>query len=129
MLRKIALLITLLILCSPYTVSKAQSPQPQVSQVEIAQVDNSAYPDVTLYLRVLDDRGDRVGGLNQGDFNLTVYGKPVEIINFTSFNTDAIHTILVIDKSSSMDVENKLKDAKSSANTFIDLMEHKTKLR
>lgn len=36
-----------------------------VTSIEIAQVDNSNYPDVTIYLRALDAAGQRVDGLTR----------------------------------------------------------------
>jgi len=95
--------------------------QTAVSTIEIAQVDNANYPEVTLYLRILDKNGDRVPNLSQEQFSVTEDGTEVEVIGFNPVNWEPILTVLVIDISGSMEGE-KLSGAKAAAGTFIDLM-------
>ncbi|MFB0535138.1 MAG: VWA domain-containing protein [Anaerolineae bacterium] len=90
--------------------------------VEIAQIDNSNYPEVTLYVSVTDEAGEIVGGLAQENFTVTEDGKKVDIVAFTAGVRNPISTILVIDRSESMAYENKLEGAKEAAIVFVDLM-------
>jgi VWFA-related protein len=101
----------------------AQTPMPPpVALVEIAQVNNSAYPEVTLYVRVTDANGARVNGLIQENFVVTEDGVAVPLVGFSGVNTQPILTLLVLDKSNSMGVEDKLEGAKQASLTFVDLM-------
>jgi VWFA-related protein len=105
-------------LCFPFNESLAQT---GISTIEIAQVDNANYPEVTLYLRILDENGDRVPNLTQEQFSVTEDGTGVEVVEFNPVNWQPILTVLVIDISGSMEGE-KLSGAKAAASTFIDLM-------
>jgi len=83
----------------------AQTPTPPPpAKVEIAQLDNSRYPDVTLYVRVLDQAGQHVNGLTRDNFVITEDDASVVVSNFKGQNTFPIVTLLVIDKSNSMKV-------------------------
>lgn len=89
---------------------------------ELAQIDTSKYPDITLYVSVRDKDGQIVGGLPEEAFKITEDGTPVDIIAFSAGIQSAISTVLTIDRSGSMDVENKMAGAKSAATTFVELM-------
>lgn len=91
-------------------------------QAEIAQVNTSKYPEITLYVNVTDDAGRIVEGLAQGDFTVTEDGVPVEITAFSAGIRTSISTVLTIDRSSSMGTEGKLEGAKTAAATFVDMM-------
>lgn len=101
---------------------RAQSPVDEVASVEISQVDNSAYPQVTVYVRVLDASGARVEGLVEENFMVNEDGKAVDIIAFSGVNYEPIRTLLLIDKSGSMEAEGKMAGAKTAAYTFIEQM-------
>lgn len=116
-----AAVLTLLLLLGTDP-GQAQTPLPGMVQVEVVQVDNSVYPQVTVYVRVTDAYGDRVNDLTKDNFMITEGGTKVEIIGFSGINPEPIRTVLVLDKSGSMDYENKLTSAKEAALTFIDLM-------
>jgi VWFA-related protein len=125
--------ITLLITTTPSPVvspTAAATPSISVSTVktvEVSQVDNSQYPEVTVYARVLDAAGSKVNGLAQSQFSLTEDGKPVDLIGFSSVNETAITTLLVIDHSGSMSSGNKMSGAKNAALTFVGLMRSQDK--
>jgi len=89
---------------------------------ELAQIDTSKYPDITLYVSVRDKDGQIAEGLRQEDFTITEDGAPVDIIAFSAGIRSAIATVLTIDRSNSMGVENKMAGARSAATTFVDLM-------
>jgi len=91
-------------------------------RAEIAQVNTARYPEVTLYVSVVDHTGQIVEGLEQDDFRITEDGVPVKIIAFSAGSRTAIATVLTIDRSGSMSVEGKLEGAKEAAETFADLM-------
>jgi VWFA-related protein len=103
-------------------VAQPQTTPDGVATVEIAQVDNSAYPNVTLYIRVLNEKGERIPNLEQDQFNVSEDGVPVEIIDFSAFNLSPIVTFLVVDISSSMLEEGKIEGAKQAALKFIELI-------
>jgi Ca-activated chloride channel homolog len=91
-------------------------------KVQVTQVDNSRYPEVTIYVSVTDASGQVVSGLQQTDFKITEDGIPVAITGFRGGDQVALATVLVIDRSGSMDDESKLIGAKQAAATFVDLM-------
>lgn len=95
---------------------------PEVATVEISQVDNSAYPEVTLYVRILDAAGNRVPNLTQDQFRVTEDGQTVELTAYSSVNQEAITTFLLIDVSGSMDEDEKIQGAKEAALTLVAQM-------
>lgn len=90
--------------------------------VELAQIDTSKYPDITLYVSVRDRDGQIVEGLREEDFQVTEDGVSVDIIAFSAGIRSAIATVLTIDRSTSMGAENKMAGAKSAAIIFVELM-------
>ena len=93
-----------------------------ISTIEVAQVDNSKYPEVTLYVRILDTNGNKVNNLTQDQFSIIEDGKPVEVVGFSSSNSLSISTIMLIDVSSSMGNYGKIEGAKEAAVAFVELM-------
>ncbi len=114
---RIVLVLYLLALAIP-PVARATGDPPRV---QVTQVDNSKYPDVTVYVSVTDAAGQAITGLKQGEFSLTEDSVPVRIVDFRGGGQIAISTVLVIDVSSSMEGE-KINGAKQAALTFVDLM-------
>ena len=88
----------------------------------VTQVDTAHYPDVTLYVSVTDPNGNPAGGLAARDFAITEDGQPVTISNFTGGGANAVSTALVIDRSGSMEDEDKLDGAKAAARAFVEQM-------
>lgn len=117
----IAVTLTLLMLLGALR-GQAQTPVPENITVEIAQVDNSAYPNVTLYIRVFDVDNQLVQNLTQDQFEVTEDGKKIDIIGFSSVNLSTITTLLLIDISSSMDEDGKIGGAKEAALTLVNMM-------
>src|SRR3712207_469822 len=101
MRRLLLALAALLLSAAP---ASAQSPQ---RAAHITQVDTSGYPDVTLYISVTDSAGRPVAGLTQQDFTITEDGQPVTISSFGGSGSGPIHTVLLIDRSGSMEEAGK----------------------
>jgi len=116
-LRHIILTLCALALMLPSAVRAAGGPQ-----VRVTQVDNSKYPNVTVYVSVKDAVGQAITGLKQNEFSLTEDGTPVQIVDFRGGELVAISTVLVIDCSNSMNMDGKLDGAKQAALTFVDLL-------
>jgi VWFA-related protein len=92
------------------------------SGTRIAQIDSSAYPEITLYVAVEDADGAAHGGLSSDDFTVTEDGVPVEIAAFGGGGSANINTALVVDVSGSMGEERKLAGAQAAAQSFVDMM-------
>jgi VWFA-related protein len=115
-MRRTLLLLALLLL----TALPAQAQTPPGARV--AQVDTSAYPTVKLYVSVTDAAGKPVPGLAARDFAITEDGQPVTIDSFVGGGAGAISTVLVIDRSGSMDESDKIEGARAAAQAFIQQM-------
>lgn len=88
----------------------------------IMYVDESNFPDVTVYLAVNDAAGQPILGLEQTEFTLREDGKPVDIITFVGAGGGATSTVLVIDQSGSMGDEDKMGGAIRAAQGYIDYL-------
>lgn len=120
MCRRMLLLLclgSLVLLAGLPGTAAAQSP----AAVRVTQVDTSNYPEVTLYVAVLDAAGQPRAGLSQYDFALTEDGTPVDIMAFNG-GGGQINTALVIDQSGSMREVGKLQGAQEAARTFVAQM-------
>jgi Ca-activated chloride channel family protein len=115
-------LVLLLVALLPIFRSSPVSPAPGQGPARVTQVDASHYPDITLYVGVTDADGRPVGGLAARDFGVTEDGQPVEISGFSGAGAGPVSTVLVIDRSGSMDEEDKLEGAKDAARSFVDHM-------
>jgi Ca-activated chloride channel homolog len=114
-MRRLSLILILLLLTA--LPAHAQSSP----GARVAQVDTSAYPIVKLYVSVTDPSGNPVPGLTARDFAITEDGQPVTIGDFAG-GTGAINTVLVIDRSGSMDESDKMDGAKAAARAFVRQM-------
>ena len=94
----------------------------------LSQVDNSAFPKVTIYARITDSSGndyEDVSNLNfsiqEFDNNNNTYTGSIETVAKLVAG-DAMNINLVMDESGSMSSSNKLTNARTAANAFIDEM-------
>jgi Ca-activated chloride channel homolog len=116
MRRTLLLLALLLLVALP---AQAQTPP----GARVAQVDTSAYPIVKLYVSVTDAAGQPRPGLAARDFAITEDGQPVTIDSFVGGGSGgANHTVLVIDRSGSMDEAGKIEGAREAAQAFVRQM-------
>ncbi len=80
------------------------APWPQVAgRVLVGQVDTTAFPRLTLYVSVLDDRGFPVLGLQRADFSVTEEGQEVDLVDFSGLDQRRpVDVVFVFDSTSSM---------------------------
>jgi Ca-activated chloride channel family protein len=114
------LLAVLLIVVSALVAPRA-APADQ-GLARIAQVDASAYPEITLYLSATDESGAPRTDLGRDDFVITEDGQPVTIADFGAAGAGSVTTALVIDRSGSMDEDDKIDGAREAAAAFVELM-------
>lgn len=113
-----------------------QEETPQVYQGErkpvnlnIRQVDNSNFPEVTFYSSVVDENNNVIDNLTQSDFKvqeIDINGNVKDVsVNevYRVINSDTISVNLVLDASGSMSSDNKMQQAKNAANALISQME------
>lgn len=112
------LLLLLLIGLIPVLPAHAQAPP----AARITQMDTSNYPEITLYLQVTDAAGKPVNGLDSSDFAIQEDGQAVTIADFAGGGASQIKTVLVIDRSGSMDEANKIEGAREAARAFVAQM-------
>ena len=116
----IALVFVLLV--RPLGLPGGGAAQPTASNVQVAQVDTSHYPQVTLYVRVDDGSGNPRPGLLQKDFALTEDGQPVDISGFGGSGASEVSTLLMIDTSGSMNYSDKMEGAQDAARSYVEQM-------
>lgn len=85
----------------------------------VTQVDTSQYPKVMIYVSVHDANGQPLSNLTQSDFRVTEDGTPVTISGFRGGGSEPISTVLVLDRSGSMESDRKLWGAQAAARTFV----------
>lgn len=93
-------------------------------QVRITQVDNSSFPNVTVYVSVTNSAGEPVG-VDPATLQIHENGslmQPVEIRGGGQGQAEPLTTMLVMDISGSMDKNGKLAAAKQAAVTYVTQM-------
>jgi VWFA-related protein len=123
-MRRILLLLPLvLVLLALLPIFSSAPPTPASAQApaRVTQVDTQHYPDVTLYVGVTGRDGRPMGGLAAKDFAVTEDGQPVVIDDFAG-GAGPISTVLVIDRSGSMDENDKIEGAQDAARAFVEQM-------
>ena len=94
------------------------------TQIRITQVDNSNFPNVTVYVSVTNSAGEPVG-VDPTSIQISENGEvlqPVDIRGGGEGGADPLTTMLVIDISGSMDKNGKLDAAKEAAKTYVTQM-------
>jgi VWFA-related protein len=126
--RKISNIITTLLLVAvfawPFTAVSAQGETPQI---RITQVDNSKFPNVTVYVSATNAAGEPVG-IDPSTIQIFENGQQMQLVDVQG-GGDAvgdesipITTMLVMDISGSMDKNDKLAAAKEAAKSYINQM-------
>lgn len=97
------------------------------TQVRITQVDNSKFPNVTLYVSVTNSAGEPVG-VDPATIQISENGQAMQITDARGGGqgnegvAEPLTTMLVIDISGSMDKNNKLTAAKDAAKSYVNQM-------
>jgi VWFA-related protein len=105
----------------PVVVSLAQTETPQI---KITQVDNSNFPQVTVYVSVTNAAGEPVG-VDPATIQISENGqvmRPTNLVGGGKAGVGPLSTILVMDVSGSMDKNGKIDGAKAAAKAYVDQM-------
>ena len=101
----------------------AQSDQPQI---KITQVDNSKFPQVTVYVSVTNAAGEPVGvdpsTIQVGENGQTMQPTSISGGGQGQPSAGPLTTMLVMDVSGSMDKNGKIDGAKAAAKAYVDQM-------
>lgn len=107
--------------------SSSPAEQPKTSlNMAISQIDNSAFPQMTMYVRLTDQAGADVSDVDATQFNVVELGSGGTEYQATVNEIlpvqegDAMNINLVLDQSGSMSNSNKMENAKAAAHAFID---------
>ena len=121
----LGLLLILILRSTPGVFAQTPTPAPQI---RITQVDNSKFPQVTVYVSVTDANGEPVG-VDPSAIQISENGQVLKTTTSASnINGQAtkgpgqLTTLLVIDVSGSMATANKLAEAKAAAKAYVDQM-------
>jgi VWFA-related protein len=93
-------------------------------QVRITQVDNSQFPNVTVYVSVTNSAGEPVG-VDASTIQIQENGEVMQLVDIRGGGegeADPLTTMLVIDISGSMDKNGKLDAAKEAAKAYVTQM-------
>ncbi len=94
------------------------------TQVRITQVDNSNFPNVTVYVSVTNAAGEPVG-VDSSTIQISENGQsmqPVDVRGGGAGQAEPLTTMLVLDISGSMEKNNKFTAAKEAAKTYVNQM-------
>jgi VWFA-related protein len=124
-------LLSLLLLCSAGWVflmsldfgDRAHSPATDGVQATLTWVDwrGAGFPRVEAHLSITDRQGEPVRGLTADAFTLTEDGIPITIQSFLSAGEQTVTSMLVIDRSGSMQGA-KINGARAAASAYVDQM-------
>ncbi len=101
--------------------SFAQGGQPQI---KITQVDNSKFPQVTVYVSVTNAAGEPVG-VDPNTIQISENGQAMQPTNVSGGGQGGagpLTTMLVMDVSGSMEKNGKINDAKAAAKAYVNQM-------
>lgn len=127
-MRKLSYLIPVLLLIAvsvwPFAAVSAQGEEPQI---RITQVDNSKFPNVTVYVSATNAAGEPVG-VDPSTIQIYENGELMQLVDIQgggeAVGEEAIPvtTMLVMDISGSMDKNDKLAAAKEAAKSYVSQM-------
>ena len=126
-MRKLNFILTLILLMAVSAWSPAAvSAQEEEPQIRITQVDNSGFPNVTIYVSVTNAAGEPVG-VDPSTIQIYENGElmqPVDVQGGGEAVGEVIPvtTMLVMDISGSMDKNDKLAAAKEAAKSYVSQM-------
>jgi len=94
--------------------------------MQFSQIDNSAFPNITIYTRIQDENGVELTSVDKQLFTIKEFStdgkeylaKITDILPLGQ--SDAMNINLVLDRSGSMMDENKMQSAKNAAYQFVD---------
>jgi tight adherence protein C len=91
-------------------------------QLKLNQVSTRAWPDVTLNLTLLGPDGKAVPDINASQFEVREQGQPQTLVGLElgPARSVPLSLVMVLDISGSMNADDKMGQAKASANTFLD---------
>jgi VWFA-related protein len=121
---RIILTISLLFILAVWSVPDAYAQDANGAQIKITQVDNSKFPQVTVYVSVTNAAGEPVG-VDPATIQLTENGQVMQPTNLNGGQQGGVGplaTLLVVDISGSMDKAGKMDGAKAAAKAYIDQM-------
>jgi VWFA-related protein len=119
--RLILTLGLLALLLAPSTLAVSAQEE---TQVRITQVDNSKFPNVTVYVSVTNAAGEPVG-VDPATIQIQENGQPMTPVDMRGGGqgqADPLTTMLVIDISGSMEKNGKIAAAKESAKAYVSQM-------
>src|SRR5688572_13765405 len=122
--QRIILTFVLFLLLIPSLPSTVFAQGEEDVQVRVTQVDNSQFPNVTVYVSVTNSAGEPVG-VDPTTIQIQENGEvmqPTDIRGGGEGEAEPLTTMLVIDISGSMDKNNKLQAAKDAAKTYVTQM-------
>jgi VWFA-related protein len=102
---------------------RRSAPASDGCSAEVVYFDKSGFPEVTVYLSILDDNGQLVQGLSEGDFTVIEDEVSVSIAGFIGGGVQPVTAVMLIDRSGSMGDDTKMEDAIAAALTFLDRLQ------
>jgi VWFA-related protein len=90
---------------------------------EVAYVDRAEFPEVTVYLSVLDGSGKPVSGLAESGFSIAEDGDARDITGFIGSGSQPVTAVMLIDRSGSMTDGAKMEGAIAAALAFLEQLE------
>ncbi len=121
---RIFLSVSLLIILTLWSAPTAFAQTADGAQIKITQVDNSKFPQVTVYVSVTNAAGEPVG-VDPSTIQISENGQVMQASNLSGGKQGGVGpltTMLVIDISGSMKLAGKLDGAKAAAKAYVDQM-------
>ncbi|MFN2145115.1 MAG: vWA domain-containing protein [Anaerolineales bacterium] len=114
------LTVLVLVLASGFTGSFQTTDDPEDAEIRITQVDTSNFPQVTVYVTVVDQNGEPVG-VDPARIQLVENGVVIPSDQIAGMGeVQSLTALLAIDVSGSMWADGKLEAAKAAALKFVD---------